>query len=106
MLNAGELTERIEIQAPVGVPNGRGGFTTTWITRATVWAKEWTVSSGDKTEAAQPVLVRVKKFKIRFRRGMKTEYRIKKGNQNYSITSIDPDAEKEALFLTCKEVTA
>lgn len=105
MLNAGELTERIEIQAPVKVSNGRGGFTTTWITLATVWAREWTVSSGDKTEANQPVLVRIKKFKIRFRRGMRTEYRIKSGNQYYSITGIDTD-RKEALFLTCKEVTS
>jgi head-tail adaptor len=50
-------------------------------------------------------LVRVKKFKIRYRRGMKTEYRIKSGSQYYSITGIDTD-RKEALFLTCKEVTA
>jgi SPP1 family predicted phage head-tail adaptor len=105
MLNAGELKDRIEIQAPISTPDGLGGFTTSWLTLATVWAKKWTASSSDQTEAMQQVLVRVTKFKIRYRRGLRTEYRVKAGSTYYSITGIDPDAEKEALFLTCKEVT-
>lgn len=105
MLNAGELDKRIDIQAPVKTPDGVAGTSTSWLTVATVWAKKWTVSSSDKTEANQTVLARTTKFKIRFRRGMRSEYRIKHGNQYFEINGIDPDAEKEALFLTCKEVT-
>lgn len=99
----GELRERITLQYCTIASDPAGGSIKTWVDYATVWAKAWTVSSGESTEAKQTSLIRIQKFRIRFRNLMKGDWRIKWGNRYFTIHSIDPDEKREYIFLTCKE---
>jgi len=54
-----------------------GGITPTWTDYTTVWAKAWTVSSNEQTDAKQMTLTRIQKFKIRYRSILKSSWRIK-----------------------------
>ena len=99
----GELKKRITLQYSTRVSDSMGGFVLTYVDAATVWASTWTTSSGEQVEGMQPNLVRVQKFKIRFRSVLKSSWRIKFGERYFNITGIDPDEKNEFLFLTCKE---
>jgi SPP1 family predicted phage head-tail adaptor len=97
-----ELDQRITLQYAVKTANGKGGFTTTWATHATVWAKHWTVSSNEGDAG----LNRIDKFKIRNRKLMRVDWRILWKGRYFDIASIDPDDRNEFIFLIAKEVTA
>ncbi len=99
----GELRERITLQYSTLADDPAGGGIKTYVDHATVWAKPWTVSSGETTEAKQTSLIRIQKFKIRYRSVLKGDWRIKWGNRYFAIHSIDPDDKREFIFLTCKE---
>jgi SPP1 family predicted phage head-tail adaptor len=99
----GEMRERIILQYPSKVSDSMGGFTVTWTDYATVFAKAWSTESAEAQAAKQTSLIRVQKFKIRYRSVLKSSWRIKWGVRYFNITAIDPDAKKEFLFLTCKE---
>jgi SPP1 family predicted phage head-tail adaptor len=101
----GEMREKIVLQYATKVADTLGGFTSTWTDYATVFAKAWTVSSNEETQAKQQSLIRIQKFKIRYRSVVKTSWRIKWGIRYFNITSIDPDEKREFLFLTCKEAS-
>jgi SPP1 family predicted phage head-tail adaptor len=100
----GELRHRITLQYQTKVSDSMGGFTAIWVTAATVFAKAWAVSSVEQVAGMQTNLIRVQKFKIRFRSVLKSSWRIKWGDRYFNITGIDPDEKNEFLFLTCKEV--
>jgi SPP1 family predicted phage head-tail adaptor len=102
--NIAELNERVTIQYPTVVKDGMGGETITWNDGATVWAKAWTVSATESTAAAQTVMMRVQKFKIRYRSVLKSSWRLKWGNRYFAITGIDSDHRIGWMYLTCKEI--
>ena len=91
---------QIAFQAPLRVPDSRGGFTTSWTTVTTVYAETWTVSSQEKDNS----LIRVRKFKVRYRKVMQSEWRILYAGKYFNIASVDPDKNREFMFITCKEV--
>lgn len=99
----GELRERITLQYSTRADDPAGGTNKTWVDHATVWAKAWTTSSGETTEAKQNSLIRIQKFKIRYRSVLRGDWRIKWGNRYFAIHAIDPDDKREFIFLTCKE---
>jgi SPP1 family predicted phage head-tail adaptor len=99
----GELRQRITIQYSTLTSDPAGGSTKTWADLATVWAKAWTTDSAEAQAAKQTSLIRIQKFKIRYRNLVKGEWRIKWGNRYFAIHSIDPDDKSEFIFLTCKE---
>jgi SPP1 family predicted phage head-tail adaptor len=100
----GEMRERITIQYPTKVADGLGSFTETWVDGFICWAKAWTVSSSESTANMQVNMIRVQKFKIYYRRVFSPSWRLKFGNRYFNITSIDPDQDRQFLYLTCKEV--
>lgn len=103
-MSVGELRERITLQYSTKTSSGMGaGDVKTWADYATVWAKAWSTDSAEAQAAKQTSLIRVQKFKIRFRNIIKSDWRIKWGIRHFNITAIDPDAKKEFIFLTCKE---
>ena len=99
----GELKERITFQYATKASDSMGGITPTWTDYTTVWAKAWTVSSNEQTDAKQMSLTRIQKFKIRYRSILKSSWRIKWGTRYFNITAVDPDDKREFMFLTCKE---
>ena len=102
-MQIGELNRQIKLQAPEKVSNGTGGFITTYVTKATVWAKKWTVSSSEMTSDMKVNMVRVQKFCIRYRSVLPPSWRINYGTAYYNITGIDPDEKNEFIYLTVKE---
>ena len=102
-MRSGELNKYITIQHPTKASDGMGGFTETWTDAASVWAKAWTVSSVEGPAGMQMTMIRIQKFKIRYRSVFKPDWRIKWGNRYFAITGIDPDDKNDFLYLTCKE---
>ena len=99
----GELNRRITLQYPTKASNLMGGFIITWIDAATVWAKPWTVSSNEATTGMMVSMIRIQKFKIRYRSVLLPSWRIKYGTRYFNITGIDPDEKNEFIYLTVKE---
>jgi len=102
-MRSGELSKRITLQYKTRVPDEHGGFNETFVDACTVWAKAWTVSSGEIVAGNQMNMIRIQKFKIRYRTILKSHWRVKFRDKYFAITGIDPDEKNKEIFLTCKE---
>ena len=102
-MQIGELNKRINLQAPIKVSDLMGGFTVTYVTKATVWAKKWTVSSSELINDMQVNMIRIQKFAIRYPSPLNASWRINYGTTYYNVTGIDPDEKNEFIYLTVKE---
>lgn len=103
-MQIGSLNTRIELQALTKVSDGMGGFTSTFITVATVWAKKTTHRSDEAVQAMAMTGTAVHNFRIRYRTDVKSSWRIKEGNKFMAI--IGPPIEvgnREFLDITAKE---
>lgn len=94
------------LQDPVRTSNGSGGFTTTWQSVATVWAKVLLAGGGETSEPGQTVSRRRYQITMRRRTGVTSGMRfIRNGLQVLNILSIDTDDDnREALLVQCEEV--
>lgn len=103
MINAGELTERITLQAETKTYNGYNEPIIVYSDVVTVWAQV-IMSGGREFYAAQKLNAETSAvFRIRRRSGMNTRMRIKWGNRYFDILSIaEPD--KSELLISGKEV--
>ena len=100
--------DRITFKAPVKTSSGMGTNDTTVYTNVcTVDAEQWTTSSNELADNKQINLVRVQKFKIRYRSVLKTswiiEWKSQWGTRLLNMTGIDVDKKREFVFITCKE---
>ena len=102
-MEVGTLNKRITLQYATKVSDSMGSFTETWVDAATVWAKAWTVSSSEMTADMQVSMIRIQKFKIRYRRVLRPSWRVKYGTAYYNIISIDPDEKNAFIYLTVEE---
>ena len=102
-MSAGDLRERITLQCPSRVSDGMGGFTTTWNDHATIWAEAWTVSSSEVVADMKGEMIRIQKFKIRYRNPLLPSWRIEFGERYFNIVAIDPDKKRTFIFITVRE---
>jgi len=103
-MKAGELNKRITLQYQTKVPDGLGGFTTTWTDAATVWAAIWPVSANEQVQANATTMVISHRIRIRYRSVLKPSWRIKYGDKYFSIVSIiNPNQAGRILDIMCKE---
>lgn len=103
-----ELDKQIDLQASTKVPDGGGGFTTTWIsmlpTGTKIWAGIWPTSASEIVQANATVVVVSHRIRIRYRSVLKTGWRVKFGNRFFSIVgSTSPNEGREWIDLLCKE---
>jgi SPP1 family predicted phage head-tail adaptor len=99
-----ELNKRIDIQAATKVSDGMGGYSSTFITLATVWAAIWPTSANEITAANATSMVVSHRIRIRWRSVLKASYRLKFENRYFSIVGITcPNEGREWLDLLCKE---
>ena len=103
-MQIGQLNRRIQLQEPTRVEDGMGGYSTTFATAFSVWARAWSVSSTEIMTDMMVNMVRVQKFCIRYRSDVKPDWRVKYDSRYFAITSIDPDEKNEFIYLTVKEV--
>jgi SPP1 family predicted phage head-tail adaptor len=105
VISAGNLTERITLQKPTSARGGDGSETLTYAAETTVWA-ELIKITGREFYAAQKMNAEVTKvFRIRYRSGMDTRWRVEYGNWTMELTFIDDSGRRDGeMILHCKEV--
>jgi SPP1 family predicted phage head-tail adaptor len=105
ILNIGSLNKKIELQYSTKTPDGLGGFTTVFVTTATVFAAIWPVSATETVQAGAQTMTVTHRIRIRYRSVIRSSWRIKHEGKYYNIVSIiDPSMAHKYLDLMCKEV--
>ena len=107
-LRAGNLRERVAIQALTRSLDNQGGYSSSatyaTITNGTVWAKVDAQDSVVETRGQAQVQVIRYTVEIRYRSGLTTDHRLTWGSRTFRILGIrDPLSRHEKLLLTCEE---
>lgn len=87
-----DLNKTITLQYQTKVPDGMGGFTVSWTSAATVWARKVTMRSDEAIQAMAETGTAVHSFRIRYRSDVKSSWRIKEGDKYMNI--IGPPMER------------
>jgi SPP1 family predicted phage head-tail adaptor len=99
-----ELDKRIVLEKPTITPNGQGGFTTTWSTVATIWARLLPTSAKEARQSEKETMTVSHTVTIRYRGDVKPSWRIKFKNRYFAIVGItNPEEVNEWLDILCKE---
>jgi len=107
-MRSGTLRHRIAIQGETSIPDGMGGFTTTWAAitgMASVPAAIWPLSAKESLDAMKLELTVTHKIRIRYRSGITAANRILFGSRTFNIISmINPDEKNKMIdFLAIEE---
>ncbi len=116
-MQSGDLKHRVEWQAQTRVPDGGGGFVTTWATvpgfeGLTRNASIWGIKGEEQFSGGRTVAIASKRVRIRFTRGFSSAWRGKdlchfNGKYLSIVTApVDLGDEHKWLEVLCKEVTA
>lgn len=103
-MNTAALNKRIVLQAPTKASDPAGGEVVTWTDVATVWAKKTTHRSDEAVQAMATSGFAVHNFRIRYRTGILSSWRIKEGDRTMPI--IGPPIEKIDEGLRYLDITA
>jgi SPP1 family predicted phage head-tail adaptor len=102
-----DLDKRITLQYSTKVSDGAGGFTTTWVDAASVFAAIWPTSASEVTAANSTTMVISHRIRIRFRSVLKASWRVKYKSRYFNIVSIlNPNEAGEWLDIMCKEAAS
>jgi|WetSurMetagenome_2_1015567.scaffolds.fasta_scaffold601842_2 SPP1 family predicted phage head-tail adaptor len=103
-MRSGDLKNRIVLEAPSRAPDLMGGSEITWTAIDTVYAAIWPVRGDEAVAGAKPAASATHRVRIRYRRRMSPEWRIRYKDKRFSIVSIiNPGMNYRALDLMCKE---
>ena len=104
-MRIGDLDKRITLQYPTKVADPMGGFSVSWVDKATVWAKISTLRSDEAIIAMQNSGTAIHNVVIRYRSDVKSSWRIKCGNSYWAIIGppIDINKAHKWLDIKCKE---
>jgi len=81
-----------------------GGFTSTWVDAATVWAAVWPISANEQIKSMQETMTITSRIRIRYRSVLRPSWRLKFGNRYFNIVSIvNVNEANEWLDLMVKE---
>jgi SPP1 family predicted phage head-tail adaptor len=99
----GTLNQRVTFQAPLQTPDGLGGFNVTWQNMFTTWAAIWPISA--KERITSNVTDITHRIRIRYKAGIKSDWRIQFGSVYFSLIGSPIDYRMQHLYLdmTCKE---
>lgn len=99
-VNAGELRDRLTLQAPVRVPDGAGGVSVNWESAADVWGAVRPIG-GREIVDGEGLSARVThEIWIRFRDGLTSEMRFRLDARLFDIRAVI-DAGSRHRFLRC-----
>lgn len=96
---AGDLDQRIRIEAKARVEDAGGGAAEAWTLVAAVWAQAWPVSGRERAEAQQVEASTLMRFKVRRRADVTAGMRIVWQGRAHNIRFV-ADAGSRAPFLT------
>lgn len=95
---AGDLDQRIRIEAKTRVDDEGGGSVEAWALVATVWAKVWPVSGRERAEARQVEAATMMRFKVRYRAGIDAGMRIVWQGKAHNVRFIADAGQREAFM--------
>lgn len=100
----GRMRDRVSIQSETRTSDGRGGYTKTWTTLATVWAQISPLRAAEQVEAGALQGVTVFRATIRYRDDVTTPMRVLWGSRVFNIRGItNTDERKRFTELLCEE---
>ena len=99
----GEMRHQIVIEKPSRVPDGMGGFSTTWAAAATVWAAVTPLNATERLENLRAGVSITHRLRMRFRADLTSSWRFLHAGQYYDIISpIDQGNNHRWLDVLCK----
>lgn len=106
-MRAGRLIHRITLQAPQRARDDYGSVADTWVEVATDVAAHVRDPVGQNYYAAAQEKLKVgPEVRIRWRRDVKSTWRVVFGNRTLEVNQAqDPDGKRRELVLYCKEIT-
>ncbi len=104
---ASRLKHRIDIEQPVEVADGGGGFTTSWQNFTTIWAEVKPLRGREVFDDDQIQDIKNFRITIRYMDNITTRMRIMFDERYFNIRAvINPDEGAESLELLCEEGVA
>jgi len=105
VISPSELDQRVTLEYQTKVSDGGGGFTTTWVAAATVWAKITTMRSSEAIVNMQATGSAVHNILIRYRTDVKSSWRVGHRGKYFSLIGppIDLNMRREFLDMKAKE---
>jgi SPP1 family predicted phage head-tail adaptor len=102
-MNAGELNQRIVVEASIPTTNAIGDSILEWRPIATIWASKQHKTSRE-FYAAQKVNAEITDlFIIRYRANVTTRMRVSYNGKHYNILGTDdPNGKRREIHLLCK----
>ncbi|NTJ41710.1 phage head closure protein [Agrobacterium larrymoorei] len=103
-LDPGQLTARLDLEAPDDVPDGQGGVTREWRFQRSLWAAiEPTTQSAYDRASAQGVTITHRVW-LSFRDDIAAGMRFRKGARLFNIRLVmDPDETGRFIVCRCEE---
>ena len=101
-MNIGKLDRLITLQAPGAAPQNAYGETApaVFIDAASVYAQVDYPQGAEATEAAQLQTVQPVKFRIRYRAGVETSWRVRYEDHTFQLTAVAEMGRRVGLLLT------
>jgi SPP1 family predicted phage head-tail adaptor len=100
----GQMTARLDLEAPQVLPDGQGGATVTWQVTASLWARIEPVSFVVSEQAGAESGRISHRIWLAYRQDVVTGQRLRKGGRVFAIKLVrDPDETARYLVCQCEE---
>lgn len=100
----GQMTARLDLEAPIAAPDGQGGATLTWDVMASLWARIEPVSFQVAEEASGERGMVSHRIWVRYREDIAAGQRFRKGARIFVVKLVrDPDETRRYLVCQCEE---
>jgi SPP1 family predicted phage head-tail adaptor len=100
----GQMTARLELEAPGESSDGQGGATIVYAAIASLWARIEPVSEVREEQAGADVFTLTHRIWLRFRSDIQSGMRLRKGERIFAIGAWrDPDERGNYLICLCEE---
>ena len=104
-LPIGEMRARLALEGPVETPDLAGGVLRSWAVVAYVWSDVATLNAQQRLEAEQIGQTVTHRVTLRWRAGLTTKQRLRRGAQIFLIRGVqDPDDRRRRLICNCEEI--
>jgi SPP1 family predicted phage head-tail adaptor len=103
-LDPGQMTARLDLEAPAETSDGQGGATVAFASVASLWARIEPVSEIREEQAGGDIFTLTHRIWLRFRRDIQSGMRLRKGERIFTIGAWrDPDERGNYLVCLCEE---
>lgn len=102
----GQLTERLTLQAESHTPDDAGGYTSVWITVATLWGAVTPTTGHETVDGAQLAGRASYRFSLRRRDEITTAHRLVWRNAAFNIRSVTHQPGADRTDILAEEGTA